>query len=85
MGEVVGPSEEGEMLEGPLGHLVHPLPPSPSTSPPSCAPPGLVPRGEAVVFFIIVIVTIKCKALNIVSGTPKVLRGHCDYNEISGL
>lgn len=32
MWEGVGPSEEGKMLEGPLGHPVHPLPPGESAT-----------------------------------------------------
>lgn len=87
MGEVVGPSEEGEMLVGPRGHLVHPLPPGQSTTGMSAQPCPIRPgtRGEAVVILIIinVIVTIMCKVLNIVSGSQKVLNGHCYYNDIS--
>lgn len=52
--DVVGPSEEGEMLEGPWGYLVHPLPPGQPTTGMSTqhAPSGLVP-GEKPLYFLL--------------------------------
>lgn len=53
--EVVGPS--GEMLVGPLIHLVHPLPPGHSTASIS-SQPYTFRTGEEIVFFTTIIITV---------------------------
>lgn len=88
----MGASEEGEMLGAAPDQLAHPLPPEQSAAGISSQPcairtgaQGRSPRISLPFSFLSApFLCCVCKALNVVSGTQKVLSGHCS-NKISRL